>query len=430
MGVSIRYRGTLRDPSRIDELCAEARALVEVWGWEVRPVEIASRRIRITAHAGGANAARAVAGRLLGDFRARGVVILPHFACEPLSLVVETRSGLLVNFERPEEGAAIEAGSSVKTQFAPPEVHQRICKLLYEIRERVIADLDVADDGGYFRSGDAGALEEARRAVERQLAEKAGEASARGAAWRVGFRVPRGEGLWRIVDFVVGTEKDPRFQLASTVPDRIEPDGTLAYAKREPRLYLTDQISMMIEACQAHGKRFRLIVPKGAALSQGLGETLAATDRFAGLEEADTPDDAGLYLTVLDPELEIDYGGIEVGSWRQLEKYRGAIHARLEKRLLRRTPVGARFPLFLTRMDAGWRVEELPALKAELEAILVEAARKPADLMIVPEYASRVRSRFRALHHCFVDTQVEPLLEKLVALCELGIAKNLPVVMQ
>jgi hypothetical protein len=41
-----------------------------------------------------------------------------------------------------------------------------------------------------------------------------------------------------------------------------------------------------------------------------------------------------------------------------------------------------------------------------------------------------VRSRFRALHHCFVDTQAEPLLEKLVALCDLGTSKGLPVVMQ
>jgi hypothetical protein len=65
-------------------------------------------------------------------------------------------------------------------------------------------------------------------------------------------------------------------------------------------------------------------------------------------------------------------------------------------------------------------VEELPALKEELETILEEASRKPADPLIVPEYAGRVRSRFRALHHCFVDTQAEPLLEKLVALCDLG----------
>jgi hypothetical protein len=113
---------------------------------------------------------------------------------------------------------------------------------------------------------------------------------------------------------VLGTGKDPRFTLANTVPDRMEEGGTLVYVKREPALWLNDQIGLVIEACRAHGKRFRLVVPRGASISQGLRESLAATDRFAGLEEADAPEDAGLYLTVLDRGHEIDYGGIEVGA--------------------------------------------------------------------------------------------------------------------
>jgi hypothetical protein len=92
--------------------------------------------------------------------------------------------------------------------------------------------------------------------------------------------------------------------------------------------------------------------------------------------------------------------------------------------------MGRRFPLFLTREAGGWSAAELPALKAELETILEEASGKAADPSIVPEYAGSVRSRFRTLHHCFVDTQTEPLLEKLVALCELGTRKGLPVIMQ
>jgi len=430
MGVTIRYRGTLREPGQIDAMGEDVRALVEPWGWEVRPCEIASRRVRITAHAGGSHAGRAVAGRMLGEYRALGFVLLAHFACEPLPFLVETHSGLLVDLETPPEGSEVQAGAAVKTQFAPADVHTRVCRLLYEIRERFIPDLDVADEGGYFRSGDPGRLEEARRAVERQLAERATEAASRGAAWRVGFRVPRGEGFWRILDFVLGTEKDPRFALAATVPDRLEEGGTLVYVKRGSALWLNDQFRLVIEACQAHGKRFRLVVPKGASLSQGLRETLASTDRFAGLEEADAAEDAGLYLAVLDTTWEIDYGGIEVGRWTQFEKYRGAIHRRLEKRFLRRRPVGHRFPLFLTRRSGGWSPEELPALQAELRTILTEAERKPADPLIVPEYAARVRSRFRALHHCFVDTQVEPLLEKLLALCDVALSKQLPVVMQ
>jgi hypothetical protein len=193
---------------------------------------------------------------------------------------------------------------------------------------------------------------------------------------------------------------------------------------------MTDQIRLAIEACQAHGKKFRIVAPKRTELSPTLSAAVAGTDRFAGLEETDSAEDAGLYLCVLDRELEIDYGGLEVGSWKQLRKYHEAINRRLERRFFRKDPMGTRFPLFLTRDAGGWSAAELPALKAELETILEEASRKAADPAIVPEYASRVRSRFRALHHCFVDTQTEPLLEKLAALCDLGTEKGLPVVMQ
>ena len=429
MGVTIHYRGTLRDPRRIDAFCAEVRALIKPWGWEARSCEITSRRVRITAHAGGANEGRAVAGRILSTFNARGLVLFPHFASEPIPLLVETHCGLLVDVEAPGSGDSIEPGSSVKTQFAPVDVHKQVCKLFYEIRERLIPDLDVDDESDYFRNGDVEILGIARRQVDRELAQKAQEAAARGAAWRVGYHVPRGEGYWRILDFVVGSEKDPRFQLNNTVPDRIEP-GIFVYEKHEPKLFMTDQIRLVIEACEAHGKRFRIVTPRSTELSHALRAALEGTDRFAGHEETDRTEDAGLYLCLLDEDLEIDYGGIEVGSWKQFQKYRDAIHLRIEKRFLRKTPVGERFPLFLTRMSGGWRAEELAELKEELEEILVKASSKAADPSIVPEYASRVRSRFRALHHCFVDTQVEPLLEKLIALCNLGIEKKLPMVMQ
>ncbi|MFQ5457226.1 MAG: Imm70 family immunity protein [Myxococcota bacterium] len=429
MGVTIHYRGTLRDPRKLDEFCAELRSLVEPWGWEARPYETASRKIRIMVYATGRHEGRAVAGRLLSTYTARGLVLLPHFACEPIPFLVETHSGLLMDLEAPPPGSTIETGSRVKTQFAPIEVHVRTCKLLYEIRERFIPDLAVSDEGDYFRTGDREILELARKHVERDLAEQAREAAGRGAAWRVGFRLPRGEGSYRLLDFVVGSEKDARFQLHNTVPSRVDP-GALIYVKREPKLYMTDQIGLVLDACRAHGKKFRIVAPPGTVLSQGLRAALEEAEPFDGIEESDHTADAGLYLCVLDKEFEIDYGGVEVGAWTQLELYRNAIHQRLEGRFLRKTAPGARFPLFLTRSAGGWGVEELVALRTEIETILKEASRKPPDPAIIPEYASRVRSRFRALHHCFVDTQVEPLLEKLAALCDLAIEKKLPLVMQ
>jgi len=429
MGVTIHYRGTLRDPRKIDEFCGEVRALIEPWGWEARPYEVTAKKLRIMAYATGRHEGRAVAGRLLSTYRLRGLILLPHFACEPVPILIETHSGLLMDLEAPPDHSTLEPGTSVKTQFAPIEIHARLCKLLYEIREGFIPDLDVSDEGDYFRTGDREILELARKHVERNLARQASEAAAHGAAWRVGFRVPRGEGFYRLLDFVVGSEKDSRFQLSNTVPSRVEP-GILVYVKREPKLYMTDQIRLVLDACDAHGKKFRLVAARGVMLSQGLRAALEGAERFDGLKESDHTADAGLYLSVLDKEFEIDYGGVEVGTWTQFRKYRDAIHNRLERRVLRKTARGSRFPLFLNRDSGGWGVEEVVALRAEIQTILREASKKPADASIIPEYANRVRSRFRALHHCFVDTQVEPLLEKISALCDLALEKKLPLVMQ
>ena len=58
---------------------------------------------------------------------------------------------------------------SVKTQFAPPEVHISIIKLLEFLKNRYIPDLEVVDEGGYWESRDEAALRKSISFLNEQM---------------------------------------------------------------------------------------------------------------------------------------------------------------------------------------------------------------------------------------------------------------------
>jgi len=63
---------------------------------------------------------------------------------------------------------------SVKTQFAKPEAHIAVVKTLAAIQERYICDLEVDDEGGYWRSQDLRELLRKRGFVEKAVENMAG----------------------------------------------------------------------------------------------------------------------------------------------------------------------------------------------------------------------------------------------------------------
>jgi hypothetical protein len=112
MGITIHYAGQLRDPANLENLIAIVRDRSEKAGWGFALLPYA-----------------------VGDLQ--GFVVHPHPDCEPL----EFRFGKRNRFS-----------SWVKTQFAGPEIHIQIVRLLQEIKP-VIGRLGITDEGEFWQTG-------------------------------------------------------------------------------------------------------------------------------------------------------------------------------------------------------------------------------------------------------------------------------------
>lgn len=81
-----------------------------------------------------------------------------HPNCEPLSVMFDKNGnlqsiyGMIVNQQ--ENNKPDSYYLSVKTQFAPPETHIAIVKLLKYLKKKYIQDLEVLDEGSYWETGD------------------------------------------------------------------------------------------------------------------------------------------------------------------------------------------------------------------------------------------------------------------------------------
>ena len=84
------------------------------------------------------------------------IVLKPHADCEPLSF---------------EFGEDLFFGNSVKTQFAPPEVHVGIINLLKSLQP-FLKELHVFDEGEFWETQDISLLEEIQENCWTLLQEK------------------------------------------------------------------------------------------------------------------------------------------------------------------------------------------------------------------------------------------------------------------
>jgi len=136
----------------------------------------------------------------------------------------------------------------------------------------------------------------------------------------------------------------------------------------------------------------------------------------------------GLYLCVFDGEEELE--GVEVGSYDDFAYLRDAVCQHLEG-----GEPGSRFPTLMLHSDSdgSWTFREALVLKREIE----EVARAFEQLPPIQfnsswqrEASKMVGLRPRTLRDCFIDVDGEPLLERLVGLCEVAMESRLPILFQ
>lgn len=141
MGITVHYRGTMRDLDRIEE-------------FEDRLLDVAldlGSSVRIWRSSAKHDSSRVVRGLILDLFPGQ----------ETTSLLVAPEGYLipLVSIEEAENGEITEPPyCSVKTQYGPVAGHVALIELLKYLTREFIPDLQVLDEAGYWEHRDVGAL--------------------------------------------------------------------------------------------------------------------------------------------------------------------------------------------------------------------------------------------------------------------------------
>jgi hypothetical protein len=152
MGITIAYRGQLRDLARIED-------------FEDRLVDCAlemNAQVRIWRSWADDNPARMVCGVI--------VDLVP--GQESTSLLLSPEGWLigLIDIEDAEEGRLNEPPwCFVKTQFGSVEGHLALVEMLAALKREFLPDLDVSDEGGYWETRDLAALAQKRSFTQQAI---------------------------------------------------------------------------------------------------------------------------------------------------------------------------------------------------------------------------------------------------------------------
>jgi len=169
------YRGRLDDVGQIDAITAELIDIAESMKWPYKRLDDDWDRPADATISG---------AEITGHLALKGVALKVHPQCEPVSFFFDPHGSVrdvmgmlsILNGTRKPEDVFV----SVKTQFATAGVHITIVKLLRYLKKRYMFDLEVADEGGYWETGDEAGLKEKMAFLDGKIAEVADALSSAG----------------------------------------------------------------------------------------------------------------------------------------------------------------------------------------------------------------------------------------------------------
>jgi len=136
----------------------------------------------------------------------------------------------------------------------------------------------------------------------------------------------------------------------------------------------------------------------------------------------------GLYLCVFDQADELE--GVEIGSYADFAFFRDHVTEVLENGI-----TGAMYPtlMFHSDSDGEWSPVDCAKLKPELEHIVAEFRRR-APIPFHAEWQQQVGKSLglkpSTLCDSFIDVDGEPLLDRLLHLCDVALKANQPILFQ
>lgn len=136
----------------------------------------------------------------------------------------------------------------------------------------------------------------------------------------------------------------------------------------------------------------------------------------------------GLYLCVFEGDEELE--GVEVGSYEDFNSFRKVVETKLES-----GGRGSRYPLLMLHSDSDgeWSADEVLQLRAEIEGISralqeLPSIGPPGDWQ--EEVMRQMGIRPSSLYECFIDVDGEPLLERMIQLCDVALESSQPILFQ
>lgn len=147
----------------------------------------------------------------------------------------------------------------------------------------------------------------------------------------------------------------------------------------------------------------------------------------------------GLYLCIFDQNGD-DICGVEVGLYNYFGEFRNLVSKYTNKGLVSKLfRHKNKFSLPMTTLlnhsdcDGSWSVNECIQLKNELEEIKRVFTKEPPDFSII-ELKQDIFKFYgikpKNLFECFIDSDCEFLIDRLIELCNLAIKENSPIIFQ
>jgi hypothetical protein len=133
MGVTIHYRGRLRQAADVQPFTAELEDICRSSGWKFRLLDFPDPEP--------------------GDEPFSGITFQPHAECETVWMCFNQKGELYHPFTyRPDDGSL--PWSFTKTQFAGAATHMAICELFHYLEGKWFEIFEVSDEADYWETGD------------------------------------------------------------------------------------------------------------------------------------------------------------------------------------------------------------------------------------------------------------------------------------
>jgi hypothetical protein len=133
MGLTIHYSARLKNPKQLPELVAEVSDICRSMDWKYHTFEPDENE---------------------GEHDVSGIILNPHPDCEPVWLTFRPDGVLTTPImeQMRKDGEYDFSGAFTKTQFAGPQTHIVVVKLLKYVAGKYLDEVKVTDEGNYWET--------------------------------------------------------------------------------------------------------------------------------------------------------------------------------------------------------------------------------------------------------------------------------------